>query len=409
VYGVVTSAQNGNAAGILAGALEAAAAGATGIGIYDGTQAPAALADIAAGLGEAGVATAVLGAFDTGNLGQGLVDSLNLYLPEVAQAFVTDQANQTDVSAGLEAEYQAVTNAYTLYYANQTTANQAAAAAVGNAVQQGLTQPLSAAASNGTLAAGQAVGITINVPAFTAAVMAAGANLVPNYSGVISQFSAAAALPSADSTSETVSEGGAALKLAVSDNPAGSGPPSQINVTAQVISGTPPSTLDTIQAWVANVADDAMWFVQQVFGANSAEAAGPPPDTSQKQQASFSAAAQAFASAQVPYVAGQMTTAGADCSGSIDEIYAAAGINLGHMLSGDFPSSPLFARVTGAPEIGDVGWEQGHVVMWGGNLGTNAQGQQLSIWSATKPGGPVFGAWTANYFGPVTYYRYIGH
>ena len=86
VYGIVQSAQSGNAAGILAGALEAAAAGAAGIGMAYGGSTQATLNQLAAALGTAGLTT-MASAFASGNVGQGLVDSLNLFLPAVAQAF----------------------------------------------------------------------------------------------------------------------------------------------------------------------------------------------------------------------------------------------------------------------------------------------------------------------------------
>ena len=91
VYGAVQSAANRNAAGMLAGALEAAAAGAAGIGLSYGGQTQTALNLISAALGSAGIATNMASDFASGNLGQGLLDSLNLYLPAVAQAFASDQ------------------------------------------------------------------------------------------------------------------------------------------------------------------------------------------------------------------------------------------------------------------------------------------------------------------------------
>ena len=100
VYGVVRSAETGDAAGIIAGALEAAAAGATGIGIYEEGQTQATLNAIAAGLGTAGVATAVAGDLASGNVAQGLVDSLNLYLPAVAQAYANYQEGLTYLDNG---------------------------------------------------------------------------------------------------------------------------------------------------------------------------------------------------------------------------------------------------------------------------------------------------------------------
>ena len=100
VHGVVRSAETGDAAGIIAGALEAAAAGATGIGIYEEGQTQATLNAIAAGLGTAGVATAVAGDLASGNVAQGLVDSLNLYLPAVAQAYANYQEGLTYLDNG---------------------------------------------------------------------------------------------------------------------------------------------------------------------------------------------------------------------------------------------------------------------------------------------------------------------
>jgi len=88
VYGVVQSAETGNGVGILAGALEAAAATAAGIGIYSGPgQTQQTLNLVSAALGGASVATNVASDFANGNLAQGLVDSLNLYLPAVAAAY----------------------------------------------------------------------------------------------------------------------------------------------------------------------------------------------------------------------------------------------------------------------------------------------------------------------------------
>ena len=98
VYGVVQSAQNGNALGILAGALEAAAAAATGIGLVPGNQTQT-LSGIAAALGAAGIATSMASDFASGNLAEGLVDSLNLYLPAVAAAYGNSQNNQENLQS----------------------------------------------------------------------------------------------------------------------------------------------------------------------------------------------------------------------------------------------------------------------------------------------------------------------
>ncbi len=101
VYGVVKSAETGNGIGILAGALEAAAAAASGIGIYAGPgQAQQILSTISTALGAASVATNMGGDFASGNLAQGLVDSLNLYLPAEALANASYQNSLTYLDNG---------------------------------------------------------------------------------------------------------------------------------------------------------------------------------------------------------------------------------------------------------------------------------------------------------------------
>jgi hypothetical protein len=99
----------------------------------------------------------------------------------------------------------------------------------------------------------------------------------------------------------------------------------------------------------------------------------------------------------VPYVTGGTTIQGAACSGAVYGIYRQAGININHMWSGDFPSSPLFSRVTGEPEVGDVGWYQGHVVIYGGTTGPNSD-----VWSASRQGGPAFGPASSSWYGTLS-------
>ena len=100
VYGVVQSAQTGNWAGILAGALEAAAAAASGIGMYEGGQTQAMLNAVATALGTIGLATNVSSAFASGNIALGLEDSLNLFLPALAEDY---QQTQASISQGIAA------------------------------------------------------------------------------------------------------------------------------------------------------------------------------------------------------------------------------------------------------------------------------------------------------------------
>ena len=74
--------------------------GRPGIGLSYGGQTQT-LNLISAALGSAGLATNMASDFASGNLGQGLLDSLNLYLPAVAQAFANAQSNQSALEAPL--------------------------------------------------------------------------------------------------------------------------------------------------------------------------------------------------------------------------------------------------------------------------------------------------------------------
>jgi len=61
-------------------------------------------------------------------------------------------------------------------------------------------------------------------------------------------------------------------------------------------------------------------------------------------------------------------------------------------------------KVTGNPEVGDVGWYPGHVAIYGGVTGPGGD----DVWSAFHTGGPVYGPANSKWFGTVTWYRYIG-
>ena len=122
-----------------------------------------------------------------------------------------------------------------------------------------------------------------------------------------------------------------------------------------------------------------------------------------EQRQALVAAAQAWSAARVPYVSGGMTRAGADCSGSVSAIYAEAGMPIGHLFSGDFRRDARFRQVAGPPEVGDVGWYPGHVVIFGGETGPNKD-----VWSASHTGGPVFGPGLSRWYGSPTWYRYVG-
>jgi hypothetical protein len=140
-------------------------------------------------------------------------------------------------------------------------------------------------------------GITINTAAFAADVAAAGANGVPNFSGAISQLSASATPPSGG-VSEIVPIDGTSWQLTVSPgNSTATGASSNIDVTAVDVGtadatnqsgGTTPSggqsTLDTIQATLASIADDVMSFLGYINPIGAAEAA-PAQNQAQDQLA----------------------------------------------------------------------------------------------------------------------------
>lgn len=121
------------------------------------------------------------------------------------------------------------------------------------------------------------------------------------------------------------------------------------------------------------------------------------------QQAAIAAAAKSWFG--TPYLYGGCTREGADCSGSVWAIYNLAGIRLPPQFhsSSAYANSPLFVKVTGPLQIGDVGHYPGHVVIYGGTTGPGKD-----VWSAFHTGGPVYGPAASSWFGTPTWYRYVG-
>jgi RHS repeat-associated protein len=159
------------------------------------------------------------------------------------------------------------------------------------------------------------------------------------------------------------------------------------------------------------------------YGANIAGALGLPTtggcefgscgsNLTAQQQAAITNAAQGWIG--TPYVYGGCSRKGSDCSGSIIAIYAIAGITLpGRMTSGDFAHSSLFQRVTGNPEVGDVGVYPGHVDIFGGAAvggfcPLHSNTDPCNVWSATHPGGNPFERANSGWFGTPVWYRYVG-
>jgi NlpC/P60 family len=128
-------------------------------------------------------------------------------------------------------------------------------------------------------------------------------------------------------------------------------------------------------------------------------------DLSAGQQAAVVAAAQAWSQANVPYLWGGSTRAGADCSGSISGIYNEAGIDIGRLTSQGFTQSP-FSLVPAGQDLqpGDVGVYPGHVVVYGGADNTGVSGRD--VWSASHTGGNPFGPASSSWYGSPTWYRY---
>jgi hypothetical protein len=139
-------------------------------------------------------------------------------------------------------------------------------------------------------------------------------------------------------------------------------------------------------------------------------ACGPGPmDITPSQQQAVAAAARSWIG--TPYLLGGCSRLGADCSGSIIAIYAMAGIKLpGRFTSSSFKNSPLFQRVNGNPELGDVGYySYGHVVLFGGAaVGGICGGVPCNVWSATHTGGNPFEPANSAWFGTPVWYRYVG-
>jgi RHS repeat-associated protein len=130
-------------------------------------------------------------------------------------------------------------------------------------------------------------------------------------------------------------------------------------------------------------------------------------DLTLAQQAAVMAVAQAWASANVPYVWGSNSMNGADCSGSVSSIYDQAGINIGRLQSQQFKLSPFKPVTPGSPlEPGDVGVYPKHVDIYAGSANTGVAGDDVFSAFGAESVHQYFGAANSSWFGSPVWYRY---
>ena len=98
---------------------------------------------------------------------------------------------------------------------------------------------------------------------------------------------------------------------------------------------------------------------------------------------------------------------GADCSGAVWAIYKEAGFPYRYRWSAEGMDSLCFQKATGSPEVGDVGWWQGHVAMYGGK---DEKGRDMVYSARGSSDDKLFGLWPLKWFedakGKTTWYYY---
>jgi RHS repeat-associated protein len=107
-----------------------------------------------------------------------------------------------------------------------------------------------------------------------------------------------------------------------------------------------------------------------------------------------------------PYFYGGKSKKGADCSGSTWAIYTEAGFPYKYLSSSSFPSSTRFLRSpNNIPQVGDIGWWNGHMVIY-----DPAAGEGRNVWSAFNTEGAPYGtaplSWFSKKRGQVQWFRY---
>jgi RHS repeat-associated protein len=96
---------------------------------------------------------------------------------------------------------------------------------------------------------------------------------------------------------------------------------------------------------------------------------------------------------------------GADCSGSVHSIYAAAGAPYDYTSSNKFAdqvsAGKLPFTIVTSPQPGDVVLQKGHMSIYANNAGTGK-----NLWSARNPARPFSAGHTSYFKGTPSYYRY---
>ena len=114
---------------------------------------------------------------------------------------------------------------------------------------------------------------------------------------------------------------------------------------------------------------------------------------------------------------------GADCSGATWKIYEEAGFSYGSYQStatfrtlvgadANFVKGKHFFKKVDTPQVGDIGWWDGHMVIYDSKAGPTVANKKIDgdVWSASKPGGNDFGSARTSFYtkkyGAVTWHRY---
>lgn len=140
------------------------------------------------------------------------------------------------------------------------------------------------------------------------------------------------------------------------------------------------------------------------------QSTSPAPFVSAAEGKKIAACAKAWAG--TPYVKGGKAKTGADCSGSVWGIYNDAGFVYEYSASATFPANSCFQpSPNNIPQVGDVGWWNGHMMIFDSDAGMTKKGEVANGWSATNPNGQPFGTarheWFDTHYGTtVKWFRY---